>query len=56
MQHYKGQLLINSRIGAGTQIILTFPEYEKPSWLATEIQIKKEDYIKYNCHNQIKIY
>ena len=43
LRHYKGQLLINSRVGGGTQIILTLPEAETPVWLAKEIILNSDD-------------
>ncbi|APJ03655.1 PAS domain-containing sensor histidine kinase [Silvanigrella aquatica] len=45
MSYYKGQLLVNSRVGGGTQIILTLPETETPSWLAKEISFNEKDII-----------
>jgi PAS domain-containing protein/nitrogen-specific signal transduction histidine kinase len=40
-----GKLDIESSIGVGTKIILTFPEAESPDWIANQIRLSNDDII-----------
>jgi signal transduction histidine kinase len=45
LQRNKGKLAIASKIGRGTEIVLTFPRAESPVWLASEILLNVGDTI-----------
>ena len=43
MAHNQGKLSIDSKLGKGTKIILTFPIIAPPDWIVKEIKINKGD-------------
>lgn len=45
LQQYQGEMHIQSQLGKGTQIILTFPRIKSPNWIAEQIEIGSEDII-----------
>jgi signal transduction histidine kinase len=45
LQHNQGKMAIDSKVGKGTKIILTFPIIESPEWIADKIQVNKGDTI-----------
>lgn len=45
LQHNQGELAIDSKLGKGTKITLTFPRIKTPHWIAEEIVLGKQDTI-----------
>lgn len=45
LQRNHGELKINSALGKGTKVILTFPRITAPSWIADEIRLGRQDIV-----------
>jgi len=45
LQSNQGKLAINSEVGKGTEIILTFPRVKSPDWIVEEIALNKGDVV-----------
>jgi hypothetical protein len=45
LQRNEGKFHIDSKVGVGTKIILTFPKIESPKWIADQINISNDDTI-----------
>jgi hypothetical protein len=45
LQKNRAKLSINSKIGIGTSIILTFPRVSAPNWITEKINLKKNDIV-----------
>lgn len=43
IEHHHGELAIDSEIGKGTEITVSFPRIKAPSWIAEEILLQKND-------------
>jgi signal transduction histidine kinase len=45
LQNNQGQWLINSQVGAGTRVTLTFPRSDSENWIAEVIQLNNDDVV-----------
>ncbi|MDF2529618.1 MAG: hypothetical protein K0Q57_498 [Gammaproteobacteria bacterium] len=45
LQRNQGELKIDSKLGSGTKVILTFPRITAPSWIAEEIKLNDDDLV-----------
>lgn len=45
LQNNQGEMTINSEVGKGTEISITFPRIKTPHWIAEEIVLRKDDII-----------
>lgn len=45
LRYNRGYLDIDSTVGSGTKIVLTFPKSESPFWVAEKIELKNDDVI-----------
>lgn len=45
LQRNQGEFIIDSKMGRGTKIILTFPRLTAPNWIAEEIKLGPQDFV-----------
>jgi signal transduction histidine kinase len=45
LERNQGEFAIDSKIGKGTKIILTFPRLMAPNWIAEEIKLGSQDFV-----------
>lgn len=45
LEENKGNLFIDSVVGSGAKVIITFPKVDKPDWLADKIELNGDDLV-----------